>query len=558
MHSLKIHRVLYILLLISVILSCERIYEGRKDTELREDQVYDTYSRVINLGYNAYNYLPEGYNSIDGAYFAGASDEGEHSWSNSRIRLINEGSWSQYDNPDEQWESLYEGIRVANLFLEKSMYPETFVVADTFTPTDMFTYERELLNVAFMRAEVRFLRAFFHFELVKRYGGIPIVGKTIELDGGLDIPRSSYDDCIQYIVNECDSVKDHVIPTFKFFDNTREGRVTTGTVLALKNRARLYAASPLYNPSGEPSKWLAAAEAAKEFLDLNSALKLYTLHGDYGELFLPPNSFDSPEVIWSRRYGEGNFVERANYPSGTDGGQSGTCPSQNLVAAYEKLPDWDPNEPYKLRDPRLNMTVVVNNSTWNDRTIELWEGGRDLSKSGLEGASKTGYYLKKFLVDNLDLSLDQTAIHAWIEFRYAEVLLNYAEAVNEAFNFDEVPPGYPMSSRDALNMVRARSSMPDVVAGTQDELRERIKHERRIELAFEGHRIWDARRWQEAENILGADLMGISAERVNDTVFNYTEFKVEDRVFQSHMYLYPVPQQELIKYSGSMAQNPGW
>ncbi len=549
---------LFIGLLAVICISCEKSFEDRKDTELTEDQVYDTYGRIIRLGYNTYNYIPEGFNSIDGAYLAGATDEGKHTYSDSEIRLFNNGSWSPYDNPDDQWSRMYEGIRNANLFLEKSEFPQNYLVPDTFTPTDKIDYERELADVTFMRAEIQFLRAYFHFELAKRYGGVPLVTRTLDLEEGLDIPRSSFDSCIQFIVRECDSVKNKVLPFFTYFDNTKTGRVTTGIVLALKSRALLYAASPQHNPSGDLDKWIAAAEAANEFLTLNAALNIYALHSNYGELFLPPNSYDNPETIWSTRYGESNFVERANYPIGTDGGQSGTCPSHNLVEAYEKLPGWTEDEPYENRDPRLQMTIVVNNSEWNGRTMEMWSGGRDMDAGGLEGATKTGYYLKKFLVDNLDLSQDQTARHAWIRFRYAEILLNYAEAVNEAYAFDVSPAGFPMSARDALNMVRSRAGMPDVVASTQEELRERIQHERRIELAFEGHRFWDARRWMMAESILGTPVKGVEIEKLTDSTFAYNEFIIEDRVFSPKMYLYPIPQEELIKYGGLMEQNPGW
>ncbi|MFC2115857.1 RagB/SusD family nutrient uptake outer membrane protein [Bacteroidota bacterium] len=553
-----LHKFFILCFLFAGTLACEQAFEDRLDNQLREDQVYDTYGRIMDLGYNIYTYMPEGFNSIDDAYLAGASDEGEHSWDDSRIRLFNEGSWSKYDNPDDQWDKMYEGIRRANLFLENSGQLELFMVADTFTPTDKVNYEKNLANLGFMRAEARFLRAYFHFELIKRYGAVPIVTRTLGLDEGLDINRTSYEDCMQFVVSECDSTKDKVLTLFNFFDNTKEGRITTATVLALKSRAMLYSASPQNNPGNDPSKWLAAAAAANEFMTFNASLGYYQIHTDYGELFIPPNSYESKEVILSRRYGESNFVESANYPIGTDGGQSGTCPSHNLVDSYEKLAGWTPDQPYENRDPRLQMTVVVNNSDWNGRKIEIWSGGRDGKTGGIDRATKTGYYLKKFLVDNLELSKDQTARHAWIYFRYAEILLNYAEAVNEAYDFDVVPPGYPMSARAAIDLIRKRASMPPVVATNREELRDRIKHERRIELAFEGHRFWDARRWMEGEAILGSDLMGVDIERVNDSVFTYTEVLVENRVFKSHMNLYPISEQELIKYQGSMTQNPGW
>lgn len=554
MKSFNIYRLIPVILTLTMMIGCEDLYDERADTELNEDQVFKTYDRMIKLGYNIYNYLPEGYHSVDGSYLAGATDDGEHTWEESDIRLFNEGTWSQFKNPDDRWEKMYSGIRASNLFLENSRDFNAFIVADTFTPTDRFTYQRHIADMEFMRAEVRFLRAYFHFELACRYGGVPIVTEVLDPGEGTEITRSSFQECIRFIQNECDSVKDLVPPTFQFFDNTREGRVTTGVVLALKSRALLYAASPLHNPEGDPIKWQKAAEAARVVIDMG----LYSLDPDYRALFLPPKSYRSPEVIWSRRYGESNFVERANYPIGTDGGMSGTCPSHNLVSAYEKLEGWDPTFPYQKRDPRLQASIVVNGSQWNGRTMEIWTGGRDAPASGIGGATRTGYYLKKFLVDNLDLSRDQTTIHSWIYFRYAEILLNYAESVNEGFDFGIRPVGYPLTALEALNLVRSRSSMPGVTASGREELRELIHQERRIELAFEGHRQWDLRRWLKAGTFLNEPLLAMRITRLTDSTFSYSEEVLEDRVFTDKMYLYPIPQEELIKYEAGMSQNPGW
>ncbi len=540
--------------IVSLFYGCEKVFDHRPDTDLTEEQALRVFNSVRNLGYNVYHYVPDGFNRLDGAFLAAATDEAEHSWDNSAIRMFNEGTWSPNHNPDDNWRRKYEGIRAANLFLEKSADIASILVPDTFTPTDMVRYQRNYADMEFLRAEVRFLRAYFHFELLKRYGGVPIVTRVLGLDEGLDIPRSSYHDVIQFVVSECDSVKSGVLRTFQVFDNTREGRVTRGTVLSLKSRALLYAASPLNNPGNDIDKWQASAIAAHDVIALNQ----FRLDNSYRALFIAPRSFTSNEVIWAKRYGETNMLERANYPIGTDGGRSGSCPSHNLVKAYEKLPGWTEEEPYEMRDPRLRATVVVNNSTWNGRKMEIWQGGRDGKRPGIEGPTKTGYYLKKFLADSLVLGQNQTTRSSWIIFRYAETLLNYAESVNEGYPFDARPEGMSMTARQALNLVRARSSMPPVEAANQEEMRERIRHERRIELAFEEHRAWDVRRWKIAEETLGAPLLGIDITLVNDSLFDYREVQIEHRIFQPKMYLYPIPLNELIKYNGAMEQNPEW
>jgi len=185
--------------------------------------------------------------------------------------------------------------------------------------------------------------------------------------------------------------------------------------------------------------------------------------------------------------------------------------------------------------------------------MEIWNGGRDGKTGGIDRASKTGYYLKKFLVDNLDLSQNQTARHAWIYFRYAEVLLNYAEAVNEAYNFDVVPPGYPMTARAAVDMVRSRVSMPAIEATNREELREKIKHERRIELAFEGHRFWDIRRW-DLKEVMSSPVNAMRIDFSSETPYSI-EF-LENRPYQDYMIYGPVPYEETLKYD--IVQNLGW
>src|SRR5690606_1539344 len=218
-----------------------------------------------------------------------------------------------------------------------------------------------------------------------------------------------------------------------------------------------------------------------------------------------PNSFRSREIIFARRYNQQNFMESDNYPIGTPGGMGRTNPSHNLVDAYERLSGWDESNPYENRDPRLSMTVVVNNSTWNNRTIQLWNGGIDGTG---QRASKTGYYLKKFLSPNLDLVQNNSVVYSWILMRYAEVLLNYAEALNEAYGPGTDLNGNGLTALQALNAVRSRPGvmLPLISSSNLTEFRQKVWHERRVELAFEEHRFWDLRRWKIANETLGAPL----------------------------------------------------
>lgn len=547
---------IYFMLLSVIFFSCEDDFLDRKlDTDLKEDEAFISYSRIRDFGYGVYNFVPQGFNRIDGSFFAAASDEAEHTWQSSNIHRFNQGAITPYNNPDDQWNHYYEGIRRANMFLERTEGFKDVIVRDTINSDAKAEYLRQCDDIDWMRQEVRFLRAYFHFELIKRYGGVPLIKSVLSLEDELDKPRNSYEECIQFIANECDAVADTVRTEWVGHRDDEAGRITKGAVLALKSRALLYAASPLHNEENDVAKWEKAAEAAYEVIDMGK----YSLHNDYGALFKSPASYRSDEVILSRREGESNDIERENYPIGTEEGQSGTCPSQNLVDAYEKLEGWNPENPYENVDPRLKMTVVVNNSTWNDRAIEAFTGGID--GKGKERASRTGYYLKKFLQDGLDLTRDQTTVHSWILFRYGEILLNFAEAMNEAYGPDNDPEGYGLTARNALNQVRQRPGVDLSVVEeglSRQDMRSKIKNERRVELAYEEHRFWDLLRWKDAEDILNQPLRGVEIAKVEDDHFTYDYVDVEPRHFDERMYLYPIPNEEVLKSEGELIQNPGW
>ena len=250
-------------------------------------------------------------------------------------------------------------------------------------------------------------------------------------------------------------------------------------------------------------------------------------------------------------------MEKNNYPIATQGGKSGATPTHNLVAAYEYIGTPDPSNPYANRDPRLGASVVTNGSTWNGRTIDQAPGGSDdMAKAN---ASKTGYYLKKFLTDNLNLTQGQAAQHNWVAYRYGEILLNYAEAMNEAFGPDAVPEGYTMSARQALQQVRDRASskLPKVVASDKETFREAVKHERRVELAFEDHRYWDLLRWKDAMDVLNKPVLGVAVSR-NGEGWSYEVQEVATRTFYEKNYYLPFLRSEIENSNNTLEQNPNY
>jgi hypothetical protein len=284
----------------------------------------------------------------------------------------------------------------------------------------------------------------------------------------------------------------------------------------------------------------------------------YALDANYRNYFLQNNTVTSNETIWAVRYTAGNAIERANYPITTPGGNSGITPSHDLVDAYEYTGVPNPANPYLNRDPRLALTIVTDASTWNGRTIDMTPGARD--DMNTLNATRTGYYIRKFLNDNLNLVNNATQLHHWPVIRYAEILLSYAEAMNEAYGPD-MDNGYGLSARQAVNTVRARAgvAMPPVVAADPSSMRTALKRERRVELAFENHRFWDLRRWKDAQSVLNQPIRGVRVTKNSSNAVVYAPFIVENRVFDgTKMYHHPMPQSEINKSAGVLKQNPGW
>jgi hypothetical protein len=554
-----------------ILTSCEKSLDRDIITNLSEEQVTSSYDFTRSRLSAIYGDLPEGFTEIDGAMISSASDESEHTMETSSIQKFNTGAWNAYDNPDGLWNKYYQGIRKANLFLESA--DKVNLDAFKLDPAQQAVYENRLAEIKRWKYEARFLRAFFHAELVKRYAGVPIVTRVFSLeDDAQGIQRNTLAECIDFIAGECDSAA-AVLPLT--YGTTDLGRVTRGAALALKSRILLYAASDLFNntswaggfaqpqlismPAGDRSlRWKAAADAAKAVIDL--AGTGYALHSGYAALF---KTFNSSEIILTRRSGPANAFEKASYPIGYDLGQSGTTPSQNLVDAYEvkvsstvSIPfDWNnpvhAANPYANRDPRLGFTVLLNNTTFKGRPVESWTGGLD--GKGKEQATKTGYYLRKYVDESVNLLTNTTSVHSWILIRLPEIYLNYAEALNE------YSPGHS-DVKIYVDRIRARTgvAMPGIASSlSQADAREAIRRERRIEFAFEGHRIWDLRRWMQGPGYLDVPLKGVNIVKTGTNSFTYTPVQVEERTFQPKMYLYPIPQQELQK-AKSLVQNPLW
>lgn len=527
------------------------------DTSLDRNQTGETIgtdrSTIWYFGYAFYSPIGYGYTMIDNNIFATASDEAQQTSASSDVIYFNKGMLNESVNPLFYcYQNYYEGIRAANFFLEyvADGKGEALLAQNRNLITDATNYKRDLESLAWFKAEAHIARAYYYAELIKMYGGVPIIESST--DDGTFVKRSTYEEVVEYIVTEIDNHKADLAVNWNDFTE-REGRFTLGAALAIKARVLLYAASPLHNETNDVKKWERAAAAVNELIS-NTDLS-YSLATDYGSYFTGGNPLSSSETIYAVRSWSSNTMEANNYPIATQGGKSGATPSHNLVATYEYIGTPDPTDPYANRDPRLQASVVTNGSTWNGRVIDQSAGGTDDMASA--NSSRTGYYLKKFLTDNLNLIQGATTQHNWVAYRWGEVLLNYAEAMNEAYGPDAVPAGFSMSARQALQMVRDRAStdLPEVTATDVSEFRNAVKHERRVELAFEDHRYWDLLRWKDAMKVLNSPILGVKVSKSGDQ-WNYEVTEVAARTFHERNYYLPFLRSEIENSNNTLEQNP--
>lgn len=407
-----------------------------------------------------------------------------------------------------------------------------------------------------MKGEMKFLRAYAYSKLISLYGGVPLITKPFRLDDDFLIPRNSYDDCVEFIVNELNEAAALLSISYS---GTDIGRATRGAALAIKSRVLLYAASQLNNPNNDRGKWQQAADAAKAVIDMG----VYDLYPSYKETFtVPYNS----EVIWVRPFNNRARVEHSLeqwfYPNGSTGyGQ--IHPTHNATEFFEMKetgllpkddPAYNPENPYADRDPRFYDCILFDGAPWQDREIETFlPGGLD-SNEGPEGwnATLTGYYPRKFVDESIWRPTANNCSNThWVYIRYGEILLNYAEAMYYLGNEDEC--------RKYLNLIRDRLSvqMPHITdSGSQLELR--VRNERYVELFFEEHRFFDVRRWRIATQTENIPAFMADIRKDPDTgekTYNFVSF--QERIFLEHNYVAPIPQGEIDK-NPNLKQNTGY
>lgn len=558
------------LLLLLTLTNCQDLNYDESTGNTKED-IFNDIARSKSFVSAIYAYLPTDYNSIDGAMRASATDDAEHVNDLSDVQKFNDGIWSAVQQLDNVWNNMYNGIRAANVYLKESegkTFPD-----QQYTSTYLILI-KQYKNYAY---EARFLRAYFYFELLKRYKSVPLIKTVLTPEEAENVEQASFEEVVDFIVNECDDITtdDPVNKIYKlpldytaFAGANETGRATKGAALALKARVLLYAASPLHN-TNDLVLWQKAAKAAKQVMDLG----IYTLPASYSSNFTMLVALPSSELIMERRVAASNDFEKRNFPIGYEGGGTGflpgTCPTQNLVDAYEMsrngLPitnpasGYRPTLPYNGRDSRLAQTIIVNASAWKSKPVYTYYGGTNALP--LPNATKTGYYLRKHLIETINLDPKLGTVtnreHSWIIFRYGEVLLNYAEAMNEAYGPAATATDLNMTALQAVNLVRRRAGMPVFPATlSKDDFRTKLRNERRVELAFEDHRFWDIRRWKIGNETKEIYKMDITLDANTNLIFERK--LLETRAFDDKMYLYPIPQSEIFKSNGKIQQNTGW
>lgn len=419
-------------------------------------------------------------------------------------------------------------------------------------------------------AELKFIRAFRYHDLIRNYGGIPLLGdKVYELTDDFSDPalfnRADIASSLAYVFAQLDEAA-AILPLTNS-SNWLRGRATKGAALALKSRLTLYAASPLYNAG----TWEAAAKAASDVIALNQ----YAIsQKGYRELF--KKTSDDQEIIFARYYTVGARhvpMEIANGPNGYDG-WGGNVPLQNLVDAYrmangktiiDPTSGYDPQLPYANRDPRFYQTILYNGSPYRGRNVETFVPGGLDSKDGPSNwnTSRTGYYLLKFTDEDMPINnpWNIAGLQPWIYFRYAEVLLNFAEAANELGGPDAVPSGSSISARQAINQIRSRIGveMPEIPMGvSQQEFRELVRNERQVELAFEEQRFYDVRRWKIAEQTENQPGYGIDITKSGNTFTYKKKVALDGRSFATKHYWLPIPREEIQASNNTLQQNIGY
>ena len=533
---------IHILLAVLVVLagsSCQKHFlDNAPLTQYSDDNVWQDSSLISRFVDNLYGNIISNYDFVGSGLLASITDESKVNRLSSGYptNQVNSGQYTSGSNLyDQYWEGagqapngVYANVRNCNLFF-----------------AHLATMPLSPGTKQLLAGQVHFLRAFNYQFLYSLFGRFPIIDTVLGIgNNGLYTQRSTDDSCIAYILADYNAAA-AVLPV-QYTATTDLGRVTQGAALGMECRLLL-----------NQKNYTAAAAAAQAVM----ALGVYSLFNDYEGMFYPEND-DNSEVIFNKEFGgdltgQTNVVdlyENSSFFSGFFGLQD--CPTQNLVDEYEmtdglpydQSPLYNPARPYANRDPRLAASVLYDSSLWIGNIMDMTPGS---FYNPLADETTTGYMLRKFLNPNYAFYGNNTNYQNCIILRLAEIYLDYAECELQLGNAEE--------ARKYVNMLRERPSvnMPDIPAGQMTW--DAYVRERSVELAFEGERFEDIRRWGMGPQLMGATIYGMATTNVGG-IHQYQRVQVEQRAFSTKMYLFPIPLEELTKYPAGqvLEQNPGW
>lgn len=585
MRLLKIY-ILFQILAISLG-SCKNMLDPIDDNHSSFARVYSDPAYAEGLLIIAYGRIPV--NTLNGSDVA-TDDAVTNNKQDDNLKMAN-GQWSAIFNPVSEWDNSNGAIFYINKFLS---------IVDT-VPWQSRSKVLNKLFIQRLTGEAYALRGLFEYRLLLTVGGvgsngqllgIPIYDKFINFDENFNIPRASFTESVTQIYSDFDKALTYlVMDDYKnitsvndlpsgmsdittsdyntVFGNFDMQRISGRIVKALKARVALLAASPAFSADNNVSLWEIAANYAATSINIAGGISSLDPNGYkffnstlVDKVRLP--SADQKEMIWRQAIGTSNTWESDNYPPSLYG-NGRINPTQNLVDAFpmkngypisDPLSLYNPSKPYANRDPRLALYILYNGSIMKTQTIITGLGGGNNAKDSLGNSTRTGYYLRKMIRE--DVNLDPVAIntkkHYSIYMRYTEIFLTYAEAANETWG----PGGTGsnnFSARDVIAAIRKRAGItqPDKYLAsitTTEDMRNLIHNERRLELCFEGFRFWDLRRWN-------ADLTE-TAKGINIKGANYAVVNVEPRSYDnSYMHYGPIPNGEIVKFS-ALIQNKGW
>ncbi|ARS40593.1 hypothetical protein CA265_13365 [Sphingobacteriaceae bacterium GW460-11-11-14-LB5] len=568
-----------LILAVSALFSCKKdgVLTGDTQTDIFDKDVWTDSVRTIQILTSIYADLgPESMTTRINTSnsLSEFSDESDERWTTTNVSpaaAFQQGNYSPSSLPDpfnNIWKNTYKSIRKANLFISR---------VDE-SPLSSALKKR-------MKAEARFLRAWYYHLLMKHYAGIPLVDRVLTLDDDFNLPRNSYEECVNYVVKDLESASADLPMEYTGTEGYNHGRITKGACLALKARVLLFAASPLFNggaananpvfgyPTEDKQRWTKAAAAAKAVIDLNYYSLLQgdggnnsTAEGFYNVFLLRVNK----EMIFARLAGSNRTYENSHLPA-SRGGAYHNAPNGDYVDTYPMrngMPinapgsGYDPQNPYVNRDPRFYRSIIYNGASWlNPSTntkqpvFTYFNAPNDgLSIPYITPGTETGYYNRKMMSEDVTGSTGGTQ-HFFPFLRYAEVLLNYAEALNEA--------GQTTDAYEPMRQIRERAGLLPANLPTglnQEQMRKYIRDERRIELAYEDHRFWDIRRWKVGASTYATVLTGMKIIKNANGTYSYEKINIPKPIsvfIEPKMNLLPIPAIQ-VNISDKLFQNPGW